>query len=145
MQQKISQFQRRWLHVYAVGKIFQAVTVSADADFPFNPVIVRSHVGIIDGPVSPRSVDGVSLEIPMTQAQGHGVPEHCLTPDAASTFGAKNRLTWLGDRDMPVRKIKRKSMGVEVGAGIHRWAALYQRNLHSALSQMTSERAPTCA
>ncbi len=36
-------------------------------------------------------------------------------------------------------------MGVEVGAGIHCWPALYQRNLYSALSQMTSERAPTCA
>ena len=35
-------------------------------------------------------------------------------------------------------------MGVEVGAGIHRWAALHQRDRYSTLGQMTGERAPTC-
>ncbi len=99
LEQKVSQFQGRRVDVDAVGQIFQAVAISADADFAFDAVVVRGHVGVVDGPVGSRSVDGVAFEIAMAQAQGHGVPEHGLAADAPRALGAHAvlcRVSWWG-------------------------------------------------
>ena len=46
---------------------------------------------------------------------------------------------------MTIGKIKRKSMGVEVGTGIDRWPTLNYCNLNSVLRQVGSKRASPCA
>ena len=136
LEKEVSQFEGRRVVVDSVGKVFEAVAVSADADFAFDAVVVGGHVGVVDGPVGSGSVDGVALEIAVAQAQGYSVPEHGLATDSPGSLGAHAGFARLHGGDVAVGEVEGQGVGVEVGAGVDGGAAFYDGDVYAASGEM---------
>ena len=124
----------------AVGEVFEAVAVAADADFALDGVVVRRDVLVVDRPVLSGAVVGLPLEVALAESQGDGVPQHRLSADAAAALGIKSRLARPHRWDLAIGKVEGEGVRVEVGARVDARAALDERNPDTAPRQVRRER-----
>src|SRR3954452_7952608 len=88
----------------AIREIAQAVRISAYAHFPLYSLVIRSKVVIVDGPVFACTFKRSALEVPLTLAPRHGIPQHGFAADATGALRLESRFAGLHHGDVAIRE-----------------------------------------
>src|SRR5581483_1421384 len=127
-----------------IGKIFQVVCVSANADLALYSIVIRRKVRIIDGPVFSSAINRPALEVTMAETPGYGVPCHRLPSDSACSFRIKAGHAGSHCRNMPARKVERHRMCIESRPRIDFRSALEHHDVDTHLRQVSGKRPASC-
>src|SRR5213075_1654996 len=112
-----------------VGQIFQTIIVAAHAHFPFDLLVIRRQVLVVDRPVIAGALERVALEITLAETPGHGIPQHGLAAESARTLRVETRFAGLHRRNVSAGKLERHSVSIEVCACVYLGSTLDNGNV----------------
>src|SRR5262245_27541054 len=124
----------------AIGQIFQMVGIAANTDLPFNLVVIRGQVSILDRPIRASTFEAVAIEIAWAQPPSDRVPQQCFAANAAGALVFKPSDTRNHDGHPAVRELVRHSMRVESPARVDARPAFHHNDIESTARQARGER-----